>query len=107
MHASPTTAKNAAPSLTGTPRLIARTPSHSANDQTAYSMPSGLTEPEMKATIGASAGTLAATVCSSRRRPNSSPASSHVASTVNGSQNADISRAPSSWSNRLPEDAAL
>ena len=69
-------------------------------------MPSGLTEALTNATIGASAGTAAATVCSSRRRRKISPASSHVPSTVIGSHSAETSRAPSSSSNSVPEDPA-
>ena len=88
------------------PRLTQRTPSHSAIVQTAHSIPSGLTDPDTNANIGASAGTAAAAVCSSRRRPNTSPASSHVNSTVTGAHSAVISRAPSSSSNSEPDAAA-
>jgi hypothetical protein len=106
VQASPTSAKNTAASAIGTRRFTARTPIHSASVQTAYSIPSGLTEAEMNTNIGASAGTAATAVCSIRRRPKISPASSQAASTDTGTHSADISRAPSSSSNRFPPDAA-
>jgi hypothetical protein len=65
-------------------------------------MPSGLTDAETKTSIGSSAGREAAVSWSSRRGPKSSPASSHVASTVTGSQSRDAIRAPARRSKKSP-----
>ncbi len=60
----------------------------------------------MKVTIGISAGTAAAASCSSRRGPNTVPASSQVADTVISSSGIDHSRIAVTRANRSPPEAS-